>query len=97
VTTPEKNEEYKRLAHAIQSAIAYQMNLNSTFTSPKHLRVGIDILKGEQASFARLLISKGIITEEEYFDSILDGLRAELEFQTNQARERSGFDNLSFG
>lgn len=39
-------------------------------TQPKHLRVGVDMSKSDQAGLARLLIAKGIFTEAEYLDAV---------------------------
>jgi hypothetical protein len=95
MTKEERNAKYHALAHAIQSAIAYQMNY-SDFAEPKHLRVGIDITKGEQGGLARLLIAKGLITEDEYLDAMIDGLERELEFQTKQVHSVTGHTNITF-
>jgi hypothetical protein len=75
--------EYMRLAHAIQSSIALAIardGVDSAGTSPKHLRVGIDLQRRDQASIAELLVSKGLITREELNQTIIDGLQKELLF-----------------
>ena len=45
--------------------------------TPKHLRVGINSALVESAALAGLLISRGVITEEEYFETIADAMEAE--------------------
>ena len=89
-------EKYEKLAHAIQSAIALAMNYDTSFVSPKNLRVGIDLTKSDQGALQELLIKKGIITEEELERELINGLQRELDFQTQQARKRFGNVNLNF-
>lgn len=66
--TPEEEltERYVSAAHAVQTGISMKMRFDNTFTTPKHLRVGIDTSKADICAVARLLISKGVITEIEY-------------------------------
>lgn len=78
---------YMQLAHAIQSALAFQEQAGHQKFTHKHLRVGIDIGKADQGALARLLISKGIITEEELDEALDDGLERELIIQTQEAIE----------
>lgn len=61
---------YEEAAHAVQSGIAVQMQSDSKFIEPKHLRVGIDLTKVDQCALARLLMEKGIFTEAEYIEAI---------------------------
>lgn len=65
-----KHMSYEDACHAVQSGIATRMGLNSRDTEPKHLRVGIDLSKVDQCALARLLIDKGLFTEEEYIEAI---------------------------
>lgn len=94
----EFQRENVRLGHAIQSAVAFQMSLpNYHATQLKHVRTGLDTTKAEHGALARLLMKKGVITEEEYFDAMVEGYEMELQFQTDHARRLSGITNLSFG
>lgn len=73
-------QEYERLAHAIQSAIAYELGLGlDAGATPKHLRVGVDLQRADQGSVVRLLVKKGLITDDEVKEAILEGLHAEVE------------------
>ena len=78
-------QEYLKIVHSIQCAIDFdhkvKMNEEGEDKSwePKHLRVGIDTTKAEDAGLAVLLIKKGVITEEEYYQAMLDGVKKELE------------------
>lgn len=91
-------QRYQRAAHAIQSAIAFCMTyLNYHGADPKHMRVGIDTLKAEQAGLAQLLIEKGVFTPEEYGEAMAKALEQEAARYTQSARELSGIDKLNFG
>lgn len=72
-------ERYVDACHAMQSGIAMMMNYDSASTTPKHLRVGVNSAMVDSSALANLLISKGIITEEEYFKAIADGMEKEVQ------------------
>lgn len=78
-------KRYLQLAHAIQSALAFQEQAGADKFTPKHLRVGIDITKADEGSIVRLLISKGVFTSEELEIALEDGLERELAIQTKEA------------
>jgi len=79
VTADEFLAEYRRLGHAIQTGVAYEMNNPAIkATEPKHLRTGLNCVMADVGSLGRLLIAKGLITEDEYYEAVLDGLRAEV-------------------
>lgn len=78
------NEEYARLAHAIQSAVALSHTRGSPDGSPKHLRTGVNLAMCDIGSIGRLLVRKGVVTEAEYFEAVLDGLRRELDTYEQQ-------------
>lgn len=48
------------------------------FRALKHLRVGINSCLINQAALSELLVAKGIITDEEYIDKILEKLEQEV-------------------
>lgn len=79
-------ERHHRAAHAMQSGVALEMNHNPAPTSPKHLRVGINAAMSDQCGLVRLLIAKGVFTEEEYTRSIAD----EMEREQQRYEERFG-------
>lgn len=70
--------EYMAAAHALQSGIAAEMNIDPKPTEPKHLRTGINIAFTDHAAIVTLLIEKGIITEEEYYRAILKTIKKEV-------------------
>lgn len=68
----------------MQSAVAFFMESHLTgdkgrkATSPKHLRVGVNSAMMECSAVSRLLMAKGVITEEEYFTALAEGMEAEV-------------------
>lgn len=82
-------QRYVKAAHAVQSGVAMDMatdpNPNSQgATTPKHLRTGLNAVMADHGSLAKLLIDKGIITQDEYLDAIADG----------QEREQARYEKL---
>lgn len=70
-------ERHHAAAHAVQSGVAMEMNYDPQPTTPKHLRTGINMAFSDQAGLARLLIAKGLISEEEYVKAVADEAEAE--------------------
>jgi hypothetical protein len=72
--------DYGTAAHGILSALAYEMQLDPKLPriSHKHMRVGIDVSKAEQAGLARLLMDKGVFTVREYEEYMRLALNEEL-------------------
>lgn len=68
----DKKERYRGLMHAMQSGVAHAMELGSDEASPKHLRVGINAAMVNHGALASLLIEKGLITEAEYWDTLIE-------------------------
>ena len=88
MTGPEFLAEYARLAHAVQTGVAYEHEYGSKDGTPKHLRTGLSCVMADVGSVGRLLIAKGVITEAEYFEAILDGLRQEVAIYEQRLSER---------
>ena len=68
---------YKAALHAMQSGVAMAMERDHKPTSPKHLRVGVNVALCDHAALVRLLMKKGLFTEEEYFSAIADQMEQE--------------------
>lgn len=93
-------ERYFKAAHAMQSGVAFEMNYLDTAsaTEPKHLRVGVNVALSDGAALVRLLIAKGILTEEEYFKAIADMMEEEVAKYQERANARFGRpDVIKFG
>jgi len=63
----------------MQTGVAMEMNYDPGPTQPKHLRVGVNAAMRDQASLVRLLIAKGIISEDEYLKAVADGMEEEAD------------------
>lgn len=70
---------YEPLAHRVQSGVAFRLDANPSSGSAKHLRTGLDLSKAEFGGLAILLVRKGLITNEEYFAAILEGIEDEVD------------------
>lgn len=76
------SERYFAAGHAIQSGVKTDMETDVNHqsqgaTTPKHLRTGLNLVMADHGSLAKLLIDKGIITEDEYLTAIADGAERE--------------------
>lgn len=75
----EDMERYYAAAHAMQTAVALTMERDGAETSPKHLRVGVNVALRDLGSLVALLVEKGVITPDEYQKAIADGMEEEVE------------------
>ena len=83
-------DRYNAAAHAVQSGIAMLMHHRPSIAEPKHLRVGIDTAKAEQAGLALLLINKGVFTLEEYQQAMADAMEQEKARSESELSELLG-------
>jgi hypothetical protein len=90
MTRDEFAAEYTRLAHAVQTGVAYEHGFGSQDGTPKHLRTGLNCVMADLGSLVKLLIEKGLITEEEYFAAILAGLQREIDTYEARIAARTG-------
>lgn len=97
MTLEEKRQRYEALAHAMQTGVAYVMEKEPSETAPKHLRVGVNAAMVEHAALANLLVRKGVITEDEYVDSLIEELEREVERYTQHVRDLYGASNITLG
>lgn len=104
-------ERMHRAQHAMQSAIGLELthDLRASDVAGvhpdseaarfmKHLRVGVNTAMGEQGGLGRLLIAKGIITEEEYFLAMAEAMEMEAEQARQITIRKCGLpDTTQFG
>ncbi len=90
------SDRYLALAHAMQSGVAAKMNYDSSDTSPKHLRVGVNSAMVNQAAIARLLMEKGIITEAEYLAAVEYEMAEEVKRYEKWLSDKTG-GNITLG
>lgn len=83
---------YIAAAHAMQSGVMQDHALGGDDGSPKHLRVGINTALADQGALVRLLVAKGLITEEEYLAAIADAMEDEQKRYEEALTERMGVE-----
>lgn len=86
----ENLKQYRAACHAMQTGVAMDQATGSQCGSPKHLRVGVNVAMVDHASLVKLLISKGLITDDEYCEAIRQGIEDEVERYERLLSERSG-------
>lgn len=71
--------EYNAHMHAVQTGVALDHSRGSEDGTPKHLRVGVNSAMVSIHALSVLLIAKGVFTEEEYTQAVVDSAKAEKE------------------
>jgi hypothetical protein len=75
----ELKEKYRNLAHAVQSGVAYTMEaIDPKQVEPKHLRVGVNLALIDCGALALTLFRKGVVTELEYYTTLVELTQAEV-------------------
>lgn len=72
-------DKYLVLSHSMQAGVAVMMGVDPQETAPKHLRVGINSAMVSDAALVGLLIAKGLLTYEEYYQSLVDAMEREVQ------------------
>ena len=83
---------YINAMHAVQTGVATMMQIDTSATEPKHLRVGVNSAMIETATLTRLLIKKGIITELEHVSALADAAEEEVKRYEDKVRGAYGRD-----
>lgn len=83
-------KEYYALSHAMQSGVQAELSLGDTSANPKYLRTGINSAMSDVSAIAKLLIAKGVFTEEEYYVAVRDAMRREVSDYERRLSERLG-------
>ena len=81
---------YQRAAHAIQSGVAFRKDKKDQL--PKHLRVGVNLAMCDHGSLVQLLLKKGVFTEDEYSEAIVEGMELEVERYRETLKREYGAD-----
>lgn len=89
-TEDDINARYLRAAHAVQTGVAYTLEYDPSPGTPKHLRTGLDLSKAEHGALVRLLIAKGLFTEDEYLQAIVDAVEEEKRAYEQRLSEHYG-------
>lgn len=72
-------QRYLKALHAMQSGVKAEMELglNDAHT-PKHLRVGVNSAMVETGALLKLMLDKGVITEDEWCAALADAMEREV-------------------
>lgn len=97
MTLEGKRQRYRELCHAMQTGVAYVMEKEPGETTPKHLRVGVNSAMVEHSALSLLLIEKGIISEDEYYDAMNAAMEREVNTYQEKLRHLYGTDNITLG
>lgn len=82
---------YEEACYAMQAGVGLREKLGrSNETTPKHLRVGVNSAMVEHSALARLLVAKGIITDPEYREALVEGMRDEVTLYEQGLTEQLG-------
>lgn len=90
MTTDDLHNRYMAAAHAVQSGVAMELNDDPSSASPKHLRTGLNMAMVEHGALVRLLITKGLITNEEYMAELAAGVEDEQRQYEERLSARHG-------
>lgn len=92
MTIAEKRKKYVELCHAMQTGVAYEMNVDADVSAitPKHLRVGVNSALVNSEALAKILLAKGIMTEDEYWDALIAAMQDEVIRYTKRLEEKYG-------
>lgn len=81
-------KEYLGLCHAMQTGVEFSRD--KTSQQPKHLRVGVNTAMCDHSALAKLLVTKGVITDLEYATALRDQMRAEVESYRGKIAAETG-------
>jgi hypothetical protein len=97
-------KRYDAACHAMQTGVKWEMEydllrgVEPHATTPKHLRVGVNSALVSHGALVKLLVEKGVITEDEYVTSQADAMEAEVKLYEDRAnRGNVGGPVLHFG
>ena len=83
-------DKYLAAMHAMQAGVAMMMETDSKQTDPKHMRVGINSALISNTAVVDLLVEKGVITQVEFFQSLLKHAEMERDSYQQQISEKLG-------
>jgi hypothetical protein len=91
-TIEEARQRYLAALHAMQAGVAVTMGIgwNSQDTTPKHLRVGVNAAMSDHGALVKLLIDRGVFTEQEYTIAIADAMERERDSYTRKVEDHYG-------
>jgi hypothetical protein len=94
-TTEQAAARYQAACHAMQSGVALEHSQGARDGEPKHLRVGVNSALVTDAAVTRLLIEKGVFTEQELAIALADEMEREVERYEHRQAAR-GMPHIRF-
>ena len=95
MSTKEENiARFDAAARAMQSGVAAKMTFDASETSPKHLRVGVNSAHVSDAALLDLLIEKGLVTKEEFFEKLATWMEKEADGYKKEVNAHYGTDGV---
>ncbi len=91
--TTQLRDKYLNLVRAMQSGVQMMMNYVHQPTSPKSLRVGINTALSDHGALVALLIERGLITEEEYYEKLVEFMGNEVQRYGAEINAQVGSDS----
>jgi len=89
-------QRYHDALHAMQSGVTAKMELDGAETSPKHLRVGVNSAMVDHSALVAVLMARGIITQEEYFEALAESMERERDMYQEELSSHYGA-NITLG
>lgn len=85
-------ERYQSAIKRMQSGVAMDLSLrmDDRSTAEKHLRVGVNSALVQNGALVTLLIEKGLITEQEYFEHMAKKMEDEVRHYETLLTKRLG-------
>ena len=83
-------QRYEAALHAVQTGVAAWMQVDPSEIEPKHLRVGVNSALLDSAALVKLFIAKGVFTEEEYAEALVEAVEGEVRRYQEKLQEHYG-------
>jgi hypothetical protein len=77
--TPDQQQRYMHHLHRMQAGVALQQGIDPTDGAPKHLRVGINSAHISHAALVRVLVARGLISNDEYVEALIQQTQEEAD------------------
>lgn len=90
MTHEENQDRYLRAMHAVQSGVKQKAEYARSETTPASLRVGVNASMVETAALQKLLIDKGIITWDEWYEYLANQAEHEKALYEAELSEHYG-------
>lgn len=85
-----QEDRYRDALHAMQTGVKMMREIDSHDLTEVSLRVGINSAMCDSAALAKLLISKGLISQDEYEKAIAEEMEREVERYRLRIKEHTG-------